>query len=390
MNYDKQLEKYDKFGIKLGLENILAILQYLGNPQNELETIHIAGTNGKGSTLSMIDSSLNQAGFKTLRYSSPYLIDPDEMFLNNQQIIDKSELNESFQIVANAMDARSIQLSRYEITTVMAILLAKKLKVDYTLLETGLGGRLDATNVCNAKYTLITNVGLDHMQFLGNSLSQIAKEKAAIVNSFGYLGSNQQEIIEALNGKPYIVCNQIQHQVMDEGVSRVKVNGQEYKLGLNGYHQVDNFLLAYKVLTDIGIDVESIKLGVLNVSWPGRMEVLRNNPNVIFDGAHNQPAIESLIKSIDLSNSIVVFSTFKDKSYDQYINLLLSECDCMYYYQMEEERGLSASEFEQSIDSINYKGQLTNPQLLCLFETTAKQVVCCGSLSFYKYVKSLL
>ncbi len=394
MNYRKQMESLNKHGIKLGLEGIKTVLKQLNNPQDALKVIHIAGTNGKGSTLAIIEQILVSNEYRVAKYTSPYLIDASEMFSYNLSPIDESLLNECCRQVLAACEQTKQTLTRYELSTAMMFLSAKQLDVDYLLLETGLGGRYDATNVTNNEYSLISNISYDHMQFLGNSLEAIAAEKCAIINDYGYIGNCNKAlktVLEKQNIK-YCVTNQIEHKCWldkDAFNTIIQIADMIFRLPLYGYHQADNFLLARAVLNDIGINDKQISKDLSKVVWNGRMQMLQNDPQIIFDGAHNQDACESLVESLSSNKYTLIFTTFKDKDYINALTTLKPIYDELYFFEMDEERSLSKEQFKEAIKNydFNYKKTLTKQELHQILKTTTKPLLICGSLNMYQYLK---
>ena len=175
------LSSYDKFQIKLGLENMQILMKALGNPDKNYKIIHIAGTNGKGSTASFIEAGLIEAGFKTGKYTSPEIFSFNERITVNKEEISDVELEEYSEKLEKIISDNEIEVTFFEITTALMFLYMKDKKVDYLVLETGLGGRLDATNIVMPELSLITNISYDHTDFLGDTLEKIAYEKAGII-----------------------------------------------------------------------------------------------------------------------------------------------------------------------------------------------------------------
>lgn len=391
MSIENKLNKLDRFGIKLGLDNESKVLEYLNNPQEHLNIIHIAGTNGKGSTLAILEACLLAGKKSVCKYTSPYLISPLEMFVYNNKQFAEEELIVAYDTVIDAQKKVNITLTRYEVTTVMMFLLAKKVDCDWLLLETGMGGRLDATNVVNAKYSLITNISMDHMNLLGNTLEDIAKEKIGIIKEYGYIGEEIKELKDILQARniKYIITNKVSHTYnLDIRNMRtiINVNEQEFIIPLYGIHQVNNFLLAYKVLKDLRINDKDIIKGLENIVWKARMEMLSKKPLIIYDGAHNKSAALSLVESLGSQKFDIYYSTFEDKQYIKIFEVLKSIANDTYYVELSDDRSLKYEEFKQNIhdESIIV---ISEEDFSKAIENTKTNTLICGTLNLYKYLK---
>lgn len=349
-----KIESHSKFGIKLGLENISLVLNQLENPQNDLSIIHIAGTNGKGSVSSMISSCLQAAGYQVAKYCSPYLITFNEMFVINDQQINDSELEMFYQQVINVANQLAIELTLYEVTTAIMFLYAKAHQVDYLVLEVGLGGRLDATNVVTPVVSAITNISLDHTQILGDSISKIAEEKAGIIKPGVPLFTTEtnQEAINVFKSKTSkinVINTDLESKLnYDKFKTDVVIEGQQYAINLFGVHQVKNFALSYHILKHLNIDEKYIKIGMEMVIHPARLEQISNN--IIFDGAHNPASAQALVNSLSgyKGNINIVFSVLKDKDIASVVDIFRQlSVNLTFIPQPQLERGLSRVEFEQ-------------------------------------------
>ncbi len=390
MNIKQIIESRAKFGIKLGLDNIKDVMFELGNPQDSVDIIHIAGTNGKGSTLGIIEQVLCDSNYDVCKYTSPYLISEFEMWQYNMKDIEQSLIRDALISILEAEERTAIELTRYELTTAIMFVVATKLKCDYLLLETGLGGRLDATNIVNPKYNLITNVSLDHVQILGPTLFDIAKEKVAILKKDAYIGSINENLRKALSlaNIKYQVTNDVVYQSeldFDNFQTIVSIEGLTYNLSLYGLHQVDNFLLAYKLLRDIGISRTTIQNSVSKVYWPARLELISNNPQIIYDGAHNLDAAKVLTESLD-GKYDVYYSSFADKDVTEVVEQLLTISNKFIFVEMEEERALCKEQFSSMFPNLKFDVIKACELKNALSVTKSKSIVC-GSLNLYKNIK---
>jgi len=302
-----------RFGSKLGLENIRKLLDKLGNPQEGLDVIHVAGTNGKGSTCAFLSSVLSEEGYRVGLYTSPYL----EMFNERIQISGKPIENKRFADLTNRVKKKVEELisegnahpTEFEIVTAVAFCYFKEENVDFLILEVGMGGRLDATNIIEkALVSVIVPIALDHTQHLGKTIGEIAREKAGIIKENGLVVSASQtteaenvikDICREKHAKLEIVKT-YNYQIVKRSLKAYEfkstgLNGfGKLRIGLLGEHQIRNCILAVRVLGilvsehGIKLDSEAIRSGLEKAKWPGRLELLAENPCVIIDGAHNR------------------------------------------------------------------------------------------------------
>lgn len=354
MNYKEAMEYIEntaKFGMNFGLERVLKILEYLDNPQDKIKCIHVGGTNGKGSTTAMVSSILREEGYKVGMYTSPYLEEFEERIQINGENIKKEELASIVTEVKDAISKVDVVKfgapTQFEIITALMFYYFAIKKVDYAVVEVGLGGRLDATNVINPILVILTSISFDHMNILGDTLKEIAGEKAGIIKKGCTVVSYPQEtealnVIKSkckeLNSKLIVVKKEdIKQVIIDKNnfKQELKINvldkTYDIKLSLIGEHQVLNCavcLNAINALRESGIVIhdDSIKRGLFNVKWIGRMEVLKNKPLVVIDGAHNIDGIEKLKLSIDkyfnYENIILIVGILGDKQVDKMINVI--------------------------------------------------------------------
>lgn len=354
MNYKEAMEYIEntaKFGMNFGLERVWKILEYLDNPQDKIKCIHVGGTNGKGSTTAMVSSILREEGYKVGMYTSPYLEEFEERIQINGENIKKEELASIVTEVKDAISKVDVVKfgapTQFEIITALMFYYFAIKKVDYAVVEVGLGGRLDATNVINPILVILTSISFDHMNILGDTLKEIAGEKAGIIKKGCTVVSYPQEtealnVIKSkckeLNSKLIVVKKEhIKQVIIDKNnfKQELKINvldkTYDIKLSLIGEHQVLNCavcLNAINALRESGIVIhdDSIKRGLFNVKWIGRMEVLKNKPLVVIDGAHNIDGIEKLKLSIDkyfnYENIILIVGILGDKQVDKMINVI--------------------------------------------------------------------
>ncbi len=334
------LTSQKKFRIKLGLDRVLELLKLLDNPQEKLKIIHVAGTNGKGSTCAMLESVLRYAGYKTGLYTSPHLIDYTERIKINNNEIAKDQFAELIFKVINLSENYDIAATEFEILTVAAFEYFYQNNVDIVLLETGLGGRLDATNVIKKPVlSIITSISLDHTDRLGDTAEKISVEKGGIIKQGQPVAVSKTNTgIDIIKG----VAGQRSSQVLlsdcsgyELGKFKIKTSQDEYELPLLGYWQMENLSLvleAVNYLNSIGYNIcqEKFKQGLRNVKWPARMQYLEEK-NILLDGAHNEAAAMLLRKSLDFYFSdkkiIWIYSSLNTKNYKSIIKNLFKHED---------------------------------------------------------------
>ncbi len=303
-----------KFGIKFGLSSTARLLTGLNNPQEKCRYIHIAGTNGKGSVAAMLSAIFTQAGYRIGFYSSPHLISFHERFRLQDQDITDDEVLELINQVRQVV--QDIELPTFfEFVTAMAFLYYSQKAADPVILETGMGGRLDATNIIQPLLTIITNIAMDHREFLGNDLRAIAAEKAGIIKPgvpvVTYVSQASARLpIQAASGvlKSPLYYGGSDFQVKGQGNGRFRYQGRHLTLSglqtnLVGRHQYRNAavaLAAVELLQEQGFHLpeESIRQGLQQVRWPGRLEVVSTRPQIILDGAHNPAAATTLMQAL--------------------------------------------------------------------------------------------
>jgi len=311
-NPEKYLASFDKLGIHLGLERIQQLLHTLGNPHQQVPIIHVAGTNGKGSVCAFLLSILQAAGYRVGRYTSPHLLDWRERITINGEWISNQDLLEALHRVESAIAPEFLPTQFEVITAAMWWYFAEK-TVDIAIIETGLGGRLDATNVCDRPLvSAITSIGLDHCQQLGNTLAAIASEKAGIIKPQCpvVIAENAPEAIASLQAKVIendaIVTWVKSATKTDTGA---KYQDFEYPLPLLGQHQLMNSAVAIAVIHSLRnqgwqISDDAIRLGMANTEWSGRLQWIEFELNgslrkILIDGAHNVAAAEYLRQFVD-------------------------------------------------------------------------------------------
>ena len=301
----ESLYKLQRRGIKMGLNHTSWLLNFLGNPQDNFKTIHVAGTNGKGSTSAIINSILITNGYKVGLYTSPHLINFNERIRINGVAITDEEIISFMKHVEPAIN--QIKSTFFEVTTAMAFCHFYNNDVDIAIIETGLGGRLDSTNVVNPSLTVMTPISLDHRDILGETIEKIAEEKAGIikrgvplitanqVNNVSKILENRVRKKESLMH----VCPYPESVKLSSGGTSFEVNGNNFNTSLIGEHQAQNAALAIATikLFNSNISYETIDKGLRNVYWPGRLQLVSDK--IYYDVAHNGEGVKSVLNNLN-------------------------------------------------------------------------------------------
>ncbi|MBE6007688.1 MAG: bifunctional folylpolyglutamate synthase/dihydrofolate synthase [Lachnospiraceae bacterium] len=414
MNYAealKYIEQIEYFGSKPGLERISALMEVLGNPQDALKVIHVAGTNGKGSTTAMLTYILKENGYRVGTYTSPHLESYNERFMINGENISDEKLARYVTLIKEACEGLEDKPTVFEVLTAVAFKYFFDEKVDYVVLEVGLGGRFDATNLINKPVlSVITSISFDHVEFLGDTLEKIAFEKAGIIKEgcpcVLYRQSDEvRSVIEAVckekNSAFYYTDEQevtVLKQDITGTVFSVKnryVDIKNVSIKLIGDYQIKNaclVLLAAEALRLNGVELKDslILSGVERSKWHGRMEIVGEDPTVLLDGAHNLDGIAMLSDSLkkyfaDRKITLLV-GILGDKEYGKMVetiaplasNIVLTEPRSERKWHLE-----SLEEFENMGGIKVYKESDIKKALDLAFSVTEKEDVICCAGSFY-------
>ncbi|EDK4068231.1 bifunctional folylpolyglutamate synthase/dihydrofolate synthase [Listeria monocytogenes] len=336
-----------RLGIKPGLARMEYMMEKLNHPEKTNKWVHIAGTNGKGSTLTFIRNALEEAGYRTGTFTSPYIeVFNERISVNGEPISDELIVSLANRIKPIAEELEETVYgppSEFEIITAMMFLcFAEYVSIDIGIVEVGLGGRLDSTNILVPLISVITSIGMDHMEFLGDTMEQIASEKAGIIKPgvpvvSGAIQKETQEVIAeiAANNKSNIAQLYDSFSMINKnGVITYKtIYGEEINnlsIGLFGIHQLNNAAIAIKVLqylntfSSFTIDLAAIRKGLEKAFWPGRMEKVISNPFIMLDGAHNPEGINTFARSIETypEPKKIVVSILADKNYQEMLATL--------------------------------------------------------------------
>lgn len=291
----KYMYALERFGIKPGLEVIKKLLEALGNPEKGVKYIHIAGTNGKGSTAAMIESILRNAGCSTGLYTSPHLVRFNERIKVNNEDIEDEDIARLVDIIKEATEKNNLQPTFFEFTTALAFLYFKEKKPDYVILETGFGGRLDATNVIIPEVSIITNISFDHQEYLGNTIKKIAFEKAGIIKPGVKLvtAETKKEALEIFEKHAENIVRVMDYELIESNMEhQVFMYDEEYEIKMLGEFQIINACTAIEAMKVLRI--KNIKEGIKKANWPGRLEIIKKDPLIIMDCAHNEEGIIAL------------------------------------------------------------------------------------------------
>ena len=365
-------------GIKLGLKNTARLLQHFGDPQLKTRTIHIGGTNGKGSTAAITESILRASGYKVGLYTSPHLLDFRERIQINRRMIEKQQTVDLITRIKSAVERIKIPITFFEFGTVLAFLYFYEENTDINIIEVGLGGRLDATNLCQAEISIITSISRDHTQYLGEDLEQIAFEKACIIKESGTVFAHIPEyrvfkVVSDLSRKcsADLFCLGVDFQVDLEAGNEGK-NIFSFKWGslvlnnltlpLTGSYQRDNAGLALSAclkLKERGLNIKEkhLRKGLETVSWEGRLETVSSHPTVVLDCAHNEESVRNMTielrKNFKFSRCFIILGLMQDKNIDEVIKILSQLGDHFFLVPVNPPRGEAPDKLAEKLKTYN-------------------------------------
>ena len=396
---------------KKDLTNTLKLCEYLGNPHKKFKSIHVAGTNGKGSVSHMLAAVLQMAGYKTGLYTSPHLKDFRERIKLNGEFVDEKFIIAFTQRIKPLIE--EIEPSFFEITVGMAFEYFAEQKVDIAVIEVGLGGRFDSTNIITPELSVITNIGWDHMNILGNSLEKIAFEKAGIIKTgvpvvIGELLPETKKIFEeiaaekksslhpATQKRNVIGWEWEKHELIAEVAEKDKPDHKKYRLDLPGIYQAKNLLTvleAISVLKQIGfsMDHNAVHTGLQKTKkltgLHGRWELIHEHPSIVLDVGHNEDGIKQIIQQIELTDHHelhIVLGVVKDKEVEKVLSLLPHPAH-FYFTQAHIPRALSAQDLKTKAIQLNLKGEIypdVNTAILAAKSKAHKNdlILVCGSV----------
>jgi dihydrofolate synthase/folylpolyglutamate synthase len=407
----------ERFGIKFGLENMRSLVASLGHPERAFRSVHIAGTNGKGSVTALVDAALQAAGFRSARYTSPHLVDLSERFVVGGRPIDHDVLVATVSHVREHVErliAAGVLVTQptfFEVTTAVALEFFAASSVDVAVIEVGLGGRLDATNVITPDATAITSIAFDHEKYLGQTLSSIASEKAGIIKPnvpvvIGALDPEAEAAIESIareRGATIVRANDgvalERLRVPPSAPTRIHLRTPTHDYGeltisLRGAHQIGNAVVAVRLLEllnarGVRVPAAAIADGLANVSWPGRLEHRRISADreMILDAAHNPAgaaALAAYLSETFVEKLPLVFAAMRDKDVPRMFEALLPEVSTVILTRASNRRSADLEELaQQATAAASRTSVLVRPELGDALETAwglSPRIVVAGSI----------
>ncbi|MDP4180625.1 MAG: folylpolyglutamate synthase/dihydrofolate synthase family protein [Bacillota bacterium] len=423
MNYTDALNYIHdtlKFGVKLGLQNITALLELMGNPHKSLKFIHVAGTNGKGSTVTFISNILIKSGYKTGIYTSPFLERFTERIKIGEDEISQSEIGRLTEFVKSKVDELvkngGNHPTEFEIVTAIAFQYFYENCCDIVVLEVGLGGRFDSTNVIDTPMAaVITTISYDHMDKLGDTLEKIAFEKAGIIKEntdvvlhpqalgcegvFRGISSEKNSRLHKLDFSDFkIISSEIDGSVFDYKEFK------ELRISIPGEHQVANAITALEAINIVKakgydrISKTSVRDGLRAAVWPGRLEVLQRNPTFIIDGAHNSEGASKLAENIKKyfpgEKITFIIGVLKDKDYKAIIEPVLPIADEFFAVTPKSDRGMKAQDLAIILrgycKDVTINDRIEDAVINSLKKASGNSIICAfGSLYYIGEIRSL-
>lgn len=420
MNYDQALQYIHSISwtfTKPGLERIGELCQKLGNPQKDLQFVHVVGTNGKGSFCSMLSSVLEKASYKVGLFTSPYIKDFTERIRVDGENIPKEALAEIVSYIQPIADAMEDKPTEFELITAIGFEYFKRCGCDVVVLEAGMGGRLDSTNIIQSSLlSVITGISLDHTAYLGDTVEKIAAEKAGVIKQGGtalYCGQDERAIEVIAKKAAQMSATLICADKTDLAIRRCDLDGcvfdfgawKDVEISLLGLYQPDNaanVLLAVEELRRRGMDIpdKAVYEGLRAARWPARFEKLRTKPLVIFDGAHNPEGIDAAVQSVQYyfghEKVAVLTGIMRDKDYE-YVATRLSEiAKRAFCIKPDNPRALDARDYARVLACKGVQASGHDSMQDALDEAVAyalesgSVLVCLGSLYMYEQIEKLI
>ncbi|MFS0780733.1 bifunctional folylpolyglutamate synthase/dihydrofolate synthase [Bacillus sp. 1P06AnD] len=369
--YTYLAKREQQLGMNFGLERMHELLEGLGVDHQSIRFVHLAGTNGKGSTLHDLKQILAHAGYEVGTFTSPHIESVQERIMINDTCIEEADFLRLFnQVIAyiEKMEKNNLFPTQFEILTVIALMYFVEKRPDIVLMETGLGGRLDSTNVITPLFSIITNVSYDHMNILGDTIEKIAYEKAGIIKRESYVitGAKHPDALDVIREKAqkessrlFVMGEEFNMENLEPlpdgelfSYSWEAIHMDDVHLSMLGKHQTENASLAITAALllrhafDFRIQEEDIRGGLAHANWKGRLEVLSSSPYVIVDGSHNEDGMRTLVNTLHSrfagKRIIMVTAALKDKDVRMMTSMLKQVADYIIFTQFEMDRALDA------------------------------------------------
>ncbi len=404
MNYTESLDyihSRNKFGIKLGLDATNALLDKIGNPHHKIKFIHIAGTNGKGSTTSYIHDILMAKGYKVGKFISPFVHSFTERIQINNVEIPEDELAKYTTVVKDAIEKYELTPTEFEVVTAIGLLYFEMENCNFVTLEVGMGGRFDATNVIPAPpVSVITSISIDHTEYLGDTIEKIAFEKCGIIKTGSKLVcycdnplEADEVIIKTADEKkvPLIIPDKSEINIIKQGIDGTdfEYKNEKYHINMLGIHQIYNAVSAIEAAKLLGIEQDFIKKGLEITKFRGRFEIVSKNPLIIEDGAHNYSGVLALCDALKTyfcnKKIIIVMAMLKDKEYEKCVKTLSPVVDTFIATQADNPRRATSDELAQTakkyIKKVYSEPDVNKALLMAKNMYDENSIICiCGSL----------
>ena len=355
MDIEKYLRRFDAVTKDPSLDAMKFFMEEFGNPHKKTKFIHIAGTNGKGSVCEMINNILVNAGYKVGKYISPHLVRYNERItVNNEEITDK-EMSDILEEISKKVEIynkeHDIPVKEFEVITTLALIYYARQTCDFVVLETGLGGLYDCTNIANGLISIITNIGLDHVDILGKTIEEITMQKAGIIKPNNDVIECYQDKVtdiikkecEKKNSKLHLINPEdVENYVFDEEYQKIDYKKyKNIKINLKGKCQIYNAAIALEcveILRNKGYEIkeEAVRKGLSTVIHKARFETIKENPKIIFDGGHNENAINNLTNTINMyypdKEKVYIVSLLKTKDYRKVIEIITKDKEGIFFF----------------------------------------------------------
>lgn len=409
-------QERDEIGIKPGLERVKKMLNMMGNPEMQVPSIHIAGTNGKGSVIKFIQAALFQNGYTTGVFTSPSFTGLEGHFLVDDEAMKEAEFTTLFNRLFSsiqALDEQGEAPTTFEILTVMAFLHFKQ-RVDIAIVETGMGGRFDTTNVVTPFLSVITTISFDHMQYLGNSLAEIAWQKAGIIKPETpvVIGNVKDTASRNVFEKESIQQQASMYRLFEEFSYELQHVPQTFRwfsemkqtnfsIQMKGEHQIENAAVAYQALLiaeqqGFRLKETLIQKAFAQAILPGRFEIIQQHPPVVLDSAHNMDAIQTFVETLQSAyphhHKQILFAGFQDKQLEKMLRVVEQATDSITLTTFEHSRAASKQAYQNWLDQTHHSFVQDWKEAVCAMrkEPTDKQTVYAitGSLHFITYVRA--